>query len=98
MLLLSYFLLTVATTLLLRSTRRPMLNSRKQKYWTLRYGRKCQKLDVVLIATYSGTPNSVSWHHHHIISGSTVLVRALATSHRRYRYLIKIIDRTPLDE
>jgi hypothetical protein len=33
-----------------------------------------------------------------IISGSTVLVRTLATSHRRFRNLIKILGRTPLSE
>jgi hypothetical protein len=33
-----------------------------------------------------------------IISGSTVLVRPLAASHRRFRNLIKTLVRTPLDE
>jgi hypothetical protein len=33
-----------------------------------------------------------------IISGSTVLVRTLAASHRRFRNLIKTHGRTPLDE
>jgi uncharacterized protein YaaR (DUF327 family) len=32
-----------------------------------------------------------------IISGSTVLTRTLAASHRRFRYLINIPGRTPLD-
>jgi hypothetical protein len=33
-----------------------------------------------------------------IISGSTVLVRTLAVSHRRFRNLKKALGRTPLDE
>jgi hypothetical protein len=33
-----------------------------------------------------------------IISGSRDLVRSLATSHRRFRNLIKTLGRTPLDE
>jgi hypothetical protein len=33
-----------------------------------------------------------------VIIGSTVVVRASATSHRRFRNLIKILGRTPLDE
>jgi hypothetical protein len=33
-----------------------------------------------------------------IVSDSTVLVRTLAASHWRFRNLIKILGRTPLDE
>jgi hypothetical protein len=35
---------------------------------------------------------------HSFISGSTVLLRTLAASHRRFRNLIKTLGRTPLDE
>jgi hypothetical protein len=33
-----------------------------------------------------------------IISNSTVLARTLSASHMRFRYLIKTLGRTPLDE
>jgi hypothetical protein len=67
--------------------------------WLVLLSNRSKRLALPHLHLHIHSPNILSSVTSDIItiSGSTVLVRTLAASHRRFRNLTKILGRTPLD-